>query len=123
MMLSRAEVRWGRPWAGCVALLVLVGACATTPVDESAPAETPQTAAAPVEPGGDLAVALVEAEKRLRGNPQDPELHYKLGNAFFDLRRYPQAAQAYQRAVELILPERVRKQVRVDQRALFLDAQ
>ena len=71
-----------------LAILLLAG-CSTTP-DESE-----GESALEAEPDITALVDRAEAE------PEDPTLQYQLGNALFDLRRYPEARTAYANAVAL----------------------
>lgn len=57
------------------------------------------------EPGDLEGLTLEEAEilrlqERAGSDPDDPRAHYELGNALYDLRRYPEALESYALAVE-----------------------
>lgn len=74
-----------------LALSVLLAACATKKDKEEAP--KPE----------DLGVTdrVLYYENELKSTPDNPELHYKLGNALLDMGRHQDAYFAYQKAVEL----------------------
>ena len=74
-----------------ILVLLLAAGCASTPapVPEEAPAPTRTTPLARIR----AAEAAVEAR------PDDAEAQYALGNAYFDLTRYADAARAYQEAL------------------------
>ena len=43
---------------------------------------------------------ILRLQERAGSDPDDPRAYYELGNAFFDLRRYPEALESYALAVE-----------------------
>jgi Flp pilus assembly protein TadD len=84
------------PVSGLIYPLVMVGVyllsgCQTTPEEE--------------EVFDPEAQGVTERMRHYRGEiaktPDDPELHYRLGNALLDLGNYREAFKAYQRAVQL----------------------
>ena len=73
-------------------LIVLAAGCATAKKEEPPKELTPR------EKQEKLVTDLQQAVQADAGNP---ELHYKLGNALFDLARYVEAMNAYQKAITL----------------------
>jgi superkiller protein 3 len=74
-----------------IAFALLLSACATKKAEEELPR--------PEDLGSTDRVLHYQNE--LRAAPDNPELHYKLGNALLDMGRHQDAYFAYQRAIEL----------------------
>jgi superkiller protein 3 len=74
-----------------LALTLLLAACATKKAEDEAP--KPE----------DLGVTdrVLYYQNEIKGAPDNPEFHYKLGNALLDMGRHQDAYSAYQRAIEL----------------------
>ncbi|MBU1811152.1 MAG: tetratricopeptide repeat protein, partial [Candidatus Omnitrophica bacterium] len=51
--------------------------------------------------GEESQAILLGLEKAVESNPSDAKAHYKLGNAYYKLGRYPQAIQSYKKVIEL----------------------
>ena len=77
-----------------LAAFVLAG-CATTPPEQ---APTEPVASSPVLR---LRQNLAELREATKADPENADLHYKLGNAYFDLAEFEQARRAYEAAVRL----------------------
>jgi len=77
-----------------LAAFVLAG-CATTP-PEQAPTET-----APLSPVLRLRQNLAEVREAIKADPENAQLHYILGNAYFDLAEFEKARRAYEAAVRM----------------------
>lgn len=74
-----------------LALALLLSACATNKAEEELPK--------PEDLGSTDRVVYYQNE--LKAAPDNPELHYKLGNALLDMGRHQDAYFAYQKAIEL----------------------
>ena len=74
-----------------LALALLLSACATKKAEEELPK--------PEDLGSTDRVLHYQNE--LKSAPDNPELHYKLGNALLDMGRHQDAYFAYQKAIEL----------------------
>ena len=83
---------------------------------ETIPAPAPASPARPAKPPRDRQIKakslspqetkllednLVQARLDVREKPGDPLMHYKLGNCLFDLQRYKEAIEVYDRAIAL----------------------
>ena len=74
-----------------LAFVLLLSACATKKAEEELPK--------PEDLGSTDRVLHYQNE--LRAAPDNPEIHYKLGNALLDMGRHQDAYFAYQKAIEL----------------------
>jgi tetratricopeptide (TPR) repeat protein len=79
--------------AAAIFTALLIAGCASTPAPTPVPEES--ASRAPESPLARMRAARTAVET----SPGDPEAHYALGNAYFDLTRYADAARAYQDAI------------------------
>ena len=75
------------------ALLALLAGCAT--------ANSKKEAEAPKTPEEVLAAKAEELRASVESDPGNVELHYRYGNALFDLQKYPEAQAQYESAIDL----------------------
>ena len=54
-----------------------------------------------ISPFVSLAGELVDAQERVRLNPDDADAHYNLGNAYYDLGQYQEAVASYKEAIRI----------------------
>lgn len=77
-------------------LLAVLAGCATTPQKAAPGAE-----AAAAGPRAKLEASAAQLQEAVGQDPDNADLHYKLGNTLFDLLRYEDARTEYEAAVRL----------------------
>ena len=82
-----------------VLVSLLLAACSGQPTAPTGVIVTPQVAGSPV-PSSIPNPKVSELEDQAAGS-QDAEAHFELGNAYAETGRYPEAEQAFSRAIEI----------------------